>query len=68
MRIHSICQISKPKTNKAIDIDEKSVVTVDSKHNHLLRKFEKEAVILKNLKDTKVIIKQRLKRKDYEKY
>jgi hypothetical protein len=55
----------KPKTNKAIDIDEKSVVTVDSKHNHLLKKFEKEEALLKELKDTKVTIKHRLKTKDY---
>lgn len=56
----------KPKTNKKIDIDEKSIVTVDTKHNQLLKQFKQEETTIDSLNKEKSTIKRRLKHKDYK--
>ena len=57
----------KPKTNKKIDIDEKSIVTVDTKHNQLLKQFKQEETTIDSLNKEKSTIKKRLKHKQQNK-
>ena len=52
----------KPKANKKIKHDEKSTVTLDHKHKEMLDKFKKDKdVIIPELKEKRVLLKQRLK-------
>jgi len=52
----------KPKTNKKIEIDEKTIITVDSKHEELMNDFSKDEDTIKELraelKQLKSVIKE----------
>ena len=52
----------KPKTNKKINIDKKSIITVDTKHNEILKTFKKESKQLETHEKRKAYIKKELKK------
>jgi len=56
----------KPKTNKKINIDEKSIITVDIKHNEILKEFKKEEDEMEVLTTQKKELKEKLKAKQYK--
>ena len=52
----------KPKASKKITINNKSIITLDSKHNEKMQEFENITnVIIPNLKKEKKEIKKKLK-------
>ena len=56
----------KPKTNKKIEIDEKSIVTVDSKHDELMNSFKKEQQDIKAIKKEIKLLKQLITENNYD--
>ena len=56
----------KPKTNKKINIDEKSIVTVDTKHEELLEQFKNDEDELSKYKNEKRRLQQIIKKKKYD--
>lgn len=52
----------KPKTNKKINIDKKSIITLDTKHNEILKTFKKESKQLETHENRKAYIKKELKK------
>ena len=50
----------KPKTNKKILIDKKSIITVDIKHQNILKDIESDEQKLPKLETDKTILKRNL--------
>ena len=55
----------KPKTNKKILIDKKSIITVDTKHQQILNNIETQEKKIPILKEKKNVLLERLKQKDF---
>ena len=56
----------KPKTNKKIEIDEKSMITVDSKHEELMNSFSKGEENIKVLKKEVKLLKKLINENNFE--
>ncbi len=56
----------KPKNNKNIKIDKKSIATLDKKHNDMVIKMNKNTNLIPKYKKEKEKLKMRISNKDYE--
>jgi hypothetical protein len=56
----------KPKTQKKIKIDKKSIITVDKKHDEFINKFKQNELLISDFEDEICVLKERLQNKNYK--
>jgi ribosomal protein L37AE/L43A len=56
----------KPKTQKKIKIDKKSIITVDNKHDEFIDKFKQNEFLIENFEDEISMLKECIQNKHYK--